>query len=253
MASTDLAAIEPGGYLALNHSLEEIQDIIAETLGGEQLTEFDLPRVKIPSGGSTTWEIPTLGGTEPSKTLSGILVHWKQTRAYWAPDANSNTPPQCRSEGVDTRAVGVGDPGGPCAICPLAQFGSAVDDRGNPAPGQACNKKEIWFLLQEGGALPLAVSLPATSLGPAKSYRMSFATGLVSMASFVTTITLEATKNAKGDPYAVIKPAIGGRLSDEESQRAKSYAAAFTPIFDAVAERMTTERGDAVNSTAEAA
>jgi hypothetical protein len=153
MASTALAPVEPGGYLALNHTPKEIGAIIADNLGGEQLTEFDLARVKVPSGGGTTWEVPTLGGLEPTKALTGVLVHFKRTRAYWAPDADSGTPPQCRSEGPDLTAVGTGDPGGPCITCPNAEFGTAVDDSGRPAPGQACNSKEIWFLLQ-GGRLP---------------------------------------------------------------------------------------------------
>jgi hypothetical protein len=187
----------------LNHTPKEIGAIIADNLGGEQLTEFDLARVKVPSGGGTTWEVPTLGGLEPTKALTGVLVHFKRTRAYWAPDADSGTPPQCRSEGPDLTAVGTGDPGGPCITCPHAEFGTAVDDSGRPAPGQACNSKEIWFLLREGDYLPIVLALPATSLKAAGAYRKRTLGGVgIRYSSVVTSISLTATKNAKGDSYA---------------------------------------------------
>lgn len=240
MASTDLATIEPGGYLALNHTPKEVGEIIADNLGGEQLTEFDLARVKVPSGGGTTWEVPTLGGLEPTKTLTGVLVHFKRTRAYWAPDADSGTPPQCRSEGPDLTAIGVGDPGGPCISCPYAQYGTAIDDKGNPAPGQACNSKEIWFLLREGDYLPIVLPLPATSLKAAGAYRKRTLGGVgIRYSSVVTSITLAATKNAKGDSYAVIAPTVAGVLSPEEAERAKAYGDELRPLFDAAAAAAT--------------
>lgn len=248
--STDLAIVEPGGYLALQHQLDEIKEIIADNLGGDELTEFDLPRVKVPSGGSTIWEIPSLTGTEGEKVLSGVVVHFKLTRAYWDPDADTGTPPQCRSN--DGR-IGVGDPGGDCKTCPLAQYGTAVDDKGQPAPGQACNAKEIWFMLRPGSFLPLVVALPATSLKAAKAHRTVLAGAGIKLPAVVTEITLKATKNAKGDSYAIIEPKVGGMLSPEEAQRAAEYAAALRPIFDAAAEQMAGERNGATDSTAEEA
>jgi hypothetical protein len=244
MASTALAPVEPGGYLALNHTPKEIGAIIADNLGGEQLTEFDLARVKVPSGGGTTWEVPTLGGLEPTKTLTGVLVHFKRTRAYWAPDADSGTPPQCRSEGPDLTAVGTGDPGGPCITCPNAEFGTAVDDSGRPAPGQACNSKEIWFLLREGDYLPIVLALPATSLKAAGAYRKRTLGGVgIRYSSVVTSISLTATKNAKGDSYAVISPTVAGVLEKDEAERAKAYGDELRPLFDAAADAATTDAG----------
>src|SRR4051794_22747688 len=136
---TELARIEPGGYVALAEDPGEIQAIIQENLGGQEIGEFDLPRVKVPAGGGRTWEIPSLGGFDSEPILSGIVVHFKLTRAYGPTRDTSNSPPACRSE---NGIVGIGDPGGHCKTCPLAQFGTAIDDQGNPAPGQACNAKE---------------------------------------------------------------------------------------------------------------
>lgn len=249
MTSTALAVVDPGGYLALNHTPSEVGAIIADNLGGQDLTEFDLARVKVPSGGATTWEIPSLGGMEPAKTLSGIVVHWKLTRAYWAPDADSGTPPACRS---DDAITGVGEPGGSCKTCPLAQFGTAVDDKGQPAPGQACNAKEIWFMLRPGSYLPIVVALPATSLKAAKNYRVSqLASAGIRLPSVVTEITLTPSKNAKGDSYATVVPSVGGMLDPDEAARAMAYAAELRPIFDAAAAAVGAERNGATDSTAD--
>lgn len=247
MASTALAAgdpFEPGRFLAFNHAAAEIAEIIADNFGGEQPTEFDLARVKVPSGGGTTWEVPTLGGLEPTKTLTGVLVHFKRTRAYWAPEAETGTPPQCRAEGPDLVAVGIGDPGGPCISCPHAQYGSAIDDKGDPAPGQACNAKEVWFLLREGDFLPIVLPLPATSLKTAGAYRKQTLGGVgIRYSSVVTQVTLSATKNAKGDSYAVIAATVVGRLTEDEAARAKEYSREYGKLLDAAAAAVSGDGG----------
>lgn len=244
MATTDIAVIESGTYLALNHSTDELAEIIADNMGDEELSEFDLPRIKVPSGGGRAWEIPTLTGIEAQPVLDGIVVHFKLTRAYWPEDADSGTPPVCRSS---NGVVGVGDPGGECKTCPWAQYGTATDDKGQPAPGQACNAKEIWFMLRPGSFLPVAVALPATSLKPAKAYRVgTLGSAGMRLSSVVTHISLEQSKNGKGDTFSRAVPTVGGVLSPEESAKAMAYAAKFRPLFDAAAEAMATEAGHAV-------
>lgn len=242
MPSTEITTVDPGGYLALNHEPSDLHEILTDVLGGDELSERDLPRVKVPSGGGTTWEIPVLGGIEPSQTLSGILVYHKQTRAYWKPDADTGTPPDCRSQGPDGTAIGIGDPGVPCADCPLSKFGTAIDDKGQPAPGQACNKKEVWFLLPPGSSfLPIVLALPATSLAAAKTYRVSIGSAGLRLTNVVTQIALDPDRNAKGDKFSRAVPTVGGMLSADEAKRAMEYAAALRPIFDAAAEAVTTE------------
>lgn len=236
MPSTEIATIEPGGYLALNHAAAEVAEIIAANLGGQELSENDLPKIKVPAGGGRAWEIPTLGGIQPSAEITGILVHVKQTRAYWEPSADSGTPPVCRSnDGI----VGIGKPGGACKTCPLAQYGTALDDKGEPAPGQACNAKALWFMLLPGSFLPVVVVLPATSLKAEKAYRVG-TLGMVGMRfeSVVTTIKLEQDRNAKGDTYSKAVPSVAATLSPEEAAKAQAYAAQFRPLFDQAAEQM---------------
>jgi hypothetical protein len=232
MASTELTVTEPGGYLALNSSPSELQAIIAANLGGDEIGEFDLPRVKIPAGGGRTWEIPGPTGTDSIQELQGVLVHFKRTRAYWPNEDPDGSPPQCRSaDGV----IGVGDPGGQCRRCPLSQFGAAGER-------PACQEKEVWFLLREGLVLPLVLILPATSLRAAKNYRIgTLAAAAIPAPSVVTSLRLEADRNRDGQAFSRAVPSIAARLSDEEAQRARAYADAFRPLFDATAAAVTTE------------
>lgn len=234
MASTDLTIVEPGNFPVLAHEPDDLREIIDDALGGDLLDEQSLMRVKVPSGGATTWEV----GEEATKTLDGILVHFKQVRAYWEDDAEDGAPPTCSSEGPDHVAIGKGKPGGKCAECPLAQFGTAVNEDGTPGNGQACGKNELWFMLRSEGAgsfLPIVVKLPPTSLKPAKNYRTGTLAGAGLMKTSVVTRLTLAKQDRGNESYAVIVPSIAGHLAPEEAERAKQFAREMKGTFEAVA------------------
>jgi hypothetical protein len=236
--STDVAVIKPGGYLALNHSADEMAemlDVLAENLGGESLTARDLPRIGIPAAGGLAWEIPTGDGDiEPSKTLTGIIVHFERTHSYWPPAQDSGTPPACSSVGPVTIAIGAGEPGGPCKTCPHNQFGTKVRPDGREAAGKACTERENWFLMVEDRPLPIVLSLSPASLKAAKQYRVD-TLGSVGkrLSSVVTEITLANDTNATGEKYSYIVPRVAGNLSPTEAKLAREYAIGLRPVFAA--------------------
>lgn len=243
MASTEIATIEPGGYLALNHDIGDIQAIVADNLAGQDVGEFDLPRVGMPAGGATVWQVPTLGGPQNVEELSGILVYTKQTRSYWSNDQDTGEPPLCSSP---DSIIGVGTPGGDCRTCPLSQFGSKINDKtGEPDKGQACTQRAVWFLLREEGFLPIVVSLSPTSLKAAKQYMLALAGAGIRFNEVVTTIGLEQDRNAGGDKYSRAVPTLGAKLDPETATRARAYADLLKPIFDRTAQAVTTESAPA--------
>jgi hypothetical protein len=102
MASTEITTVDAGGYLALNHDLVEVKSFIEDNLAGQDVSEFDLQRLNVPSGKAQKyrWEIPTLEGSEAVDEISGIIVFQKQTRAFWPQsidDGGGNVPPSCSS------------------------------------------------------------------------------------------------------------------------------------------------------------
>jgi hypothetical protein len=259
LASTDITTVDAGGYLALNHDLVELKSFIEDNLAGQDVSEFDLQRLNVPSGKAQTyrWEVPTLEGSEAVSEISGIIVFQKQTRAFWPQsidDGGGNVPPSCSSPDAK---FGFGkqwatredpDPDGEprrvaCAQCPNAQFGS---DGGR---GQACKQTSQLFLLMETGFLPAVVQVPPTSLGAVKKYMLALANAGVRYDQVVTTLRLEKKANAGGTEYAQIAARLGGRLDPETAQRARAYGETLRPTFEAAAAAPIQTAGDVPNGT----
>jgi hypothetical protein len=225
--STDLqkpSHAEHDGYVALSRSPAEVHDIIAANLGGQPLSPFDLPRVRIPGSGGTTWEIPSLEGDRPAQTIEGIVIHFKLIRSYWPGDFQGSQPPQCSSP--DNR-IGIGDPGGLCEECPFSQFGSDKSGR-----GQACKQMEQWFVIVEDSLLPLVLTLPPKSLASARKYRLNLTNSMLQLNQVVTRLTLATDTNADGIKYAYAVPRLAERLNPNEADRARAYAESIREVLD---------------------
>lgn len=202
------SAISP--FVVFQTPVAEIRDAVAANLGDSGMSATDFERIKIPAGGGTAWTLQTLDGEEMVKELTGIIVAWRDTRAYWSvplEQSDGNMPPDCYS--LDAR-TGTGKPGGDCHKCPFAQFGS--DPKGE---GQACKLVRQLFFVREENLLPEIVSLPASSVKPARQYFMWLASKAVPCYSLITKIGLEKTKNAQGIVYSRATFTSGGRLSPE--------------------------------------
>jgi len=218
MTTTSITMYDPeqhGAFLALERSTSEI-----------------------PAGGATVWQVPGLAGLQNLEELSGILVYTKQTRSYWSPDQDTGSPPLCSSPDA---IVGVGTPGGDCRTCPLSQYGTKVSEKGEQGGGQACTQRAVWFLLRGEGFLPIVISLAPTSLKVAKQYMLDLAGAGIRYNEVVTTIGLEAERNAGGDKYSRAVPRLGAKLDPEMASKARAYADILRPIFDRAATAVTTE------------
>ena len=218
-------AISP--FVIFNTPISDIKDAVVANLGDSGMTASDFERIKIPAGGSTAWTLQGLDGEEMVKELTGIIVAWRDTRAYWSvpmEQSEGNMPPDCYS--LDAR-TGIGKPGGDCLKCPFAQFGS--NPRGE---GQACKLVRQLFFLREDNLLPEIVNLPPSSIKPARQYFMRLASKAVPCYSLITKIGLEKTKNAQGIVYSRATFTSGGRLTPEQAARVKEYAAMLQPFLE---------------------
>jgi hypothetical protein len=215
-------------FVIFNTGIEQIREAMEANVGDGGLTAGDFDRIKVPAGGGTAWTIQGLDGEEILKEVAGIVVAWRDTRAYWSvpmEQSEGNMPPDCYS--LDAR-TGTGKPGGDCHKCPLAQFGS---DAGGP--GQACKLVRQLFLIREENLLPEIVNLPPSSIKPARQYFLRLASKGVPCYSVITKIGLEKTRNAQGIVYSRATFASGGRLAPEQARRAKEYAAMIEPFLKA--------------------
>ena len=218
-------AVSP--FVIFETPVEQIRDAVAANLGDSTPSAGDFERIKIPAGGGTAWTIQTLDGEEVVKDLGGIIVAWRDTRAYWSvpmEQSDGSTPPDCYS--LDAR-TGIGKPGGDCHNCPLSKFGS-----GTKGEAPACKLVRQLFFVREDNLLPEIVSLPPSSIKPARQYFMRLASKAVPCYSLITKISLEKTKNTQGIVYSRATFTSGGRLNQEQTTRIKEYAAMIKPFLE---------------------
>jgi hypothetical protein len=237
--STDL--VEVKNYAAMRQDPQSLLATIQSNIGGQKLSEFDLDRVTIPAGGGKAWTVPTLEGDEVTPTLQGVIVFWKDTRAWWDKsfeEQGGGAPPDCSSADAERATVnedGV-HPGAPsdenglliCEACPKSQFGS------DPRPGskaQHCKLVRQLFLLTPDDLLPIVVSLPPTSVGTAGKYFLRLSRAGVPYYSVVTQIELSQEQSGGGIKYSRANFSLVERLDAESAANIERYAEALRPAF----------------------
>jgi hypothetical protein len=221
--SKAIAVIKPSEFAVLQSDMSRVEEVIKSNIGTD-LSIFDLDRVKVPSAGGLAWEINTLEGIDAVKELTGIIVFFRDVRAFWEnplDEGGGGSPPDCHSNDMFR---GVGDPGGECGTCPMAQFDSALKGE-----GQACKAIRRIFMVTQDTLLPTLISVPPTSLQPAKSYMVRLASHQTSYFEVVTKLTLEKTKSAGGVEYSKIRFSSAGALSEKEITAIKRYREVITP------------------------
>jgi hypothetical protein len=230
--SKALATVE--NYMVFKMEPDELRELLRENLGSAQITALDLPSIKVPSGGATFWSVPAFKGTKPAEALEGVLIHVRKVRRFWK-DAytGGKTPPDCYSEdgeigvGDNTQGYGRHD----CDTCPMAVFGTAVDQKGNPKRGQACQDRRLIFLLTETGTLPYRIDLPPTSINAVKAYLVNLLNAGVPYTTVTTRLTLEADTGDFGAySRVVMEPVV--QLTPELVAKARAYQSDIKPSLE---------------------
>lgn len=230
---TDLVPITD--YAVSRVETNVLDEILRENVG-RTLTEFDLTRVKVPTGGMTAWQVPTLDGDDNIvQTLDGIIVYHREPRAFWKvafAESGGGTPPDCASKHGE---VGVGDPGIECDRCPNAVWGSKPPGPGQTeSRGQACKQMKLICLLRPESLLPTALFLPPTSVKPARQYLLGLASEAQHYASVQTRISLVKSKSADGIDYAQAKFSRASVLSPDETTKIRAYSDSIRAALDTI-------------------
>ena len=222
----EVAKVENGNgvkFVALDtENAATVAELLEQNVGQGGVAIGDLDRSRFPSGGNMAWNVPTIENEAASqKEIVGIIVAWIEPRAYWQKAFTGSTPPNCRSnDGV----VGVGDPGGACRTCPLAQFESKSDGSGGFTGAQACKVVRQLLVLRPDDIMPLVVNIPPTSLKTVRKYFLQLTSKRLSHRHVVTAIGLEPDKNANGITYAKATFRLVRKLDDAEILAVNPYA-----------------------------
>lgn len=214
---------------------KEAVEIFKENLGGQAINTFDLTIIKVPSGGITSWEVPTIRGAQSMKYLEGIVIGISRRRAYWKDPNPSANPPDCGSSDME---VGIGDNGEgkgkhDCGTCPMAQFGSAVGPDGKPRKGQACRENKLLAILMPGEQMPCIIKCPPSSLKD----MLGFQTKLpVRFSGAVCRFGLVKDKSDDGIAYSKIVPEFVGALPPDQAAIVKAFAQAISGQLEKAAD-----------------
>jgi hypothetical protein len=228
----EVATIPAEGLYLANYAneMQSLGDTVRENLGETGIAPRELPRIRIPAGGGSSWEVPTLEGVESMQTISGVIVHWKTMRAYWdvAFEQSDGAPPKCTS---DDGIVGIGAPGVACKTCPFNQFGTA--DSGAKS-GKACREVLALFFLAEGDTLPFFIPLPPMSIRAMRDFFARLTQRATPFWSVETKLALEQDKNRQSIRYSKAVPTLGRILNDAERARIQEYRTYIKPAIDGV-------------------
>jgi len=207
MAKKDELAIidENRGYL-------QLADFNMESAMAEELEGLDggFERIKIPSAGSTVFEVPGEDPNEPDAAkefLAVILYHHTIYAYYQTKYTGGNNPPDCGSyDGI----TGAGNPGGNCAKCPYNQFGTGENG------SKACKNRRRIYVLREGEIFPLLLSLPTGSLKEFSRYIKRLLSKGKKSNRVVTRFSLKKATNSSGIAFSQAQFAVDRNLTPEE-------------------------------------
>ncbi len=209
-------------YAALNNNA---LDIIKNNLKNQPLSLQLFDIIKSPSGGSTSFTIPTLSGETMEKSITGIILDYTTPRAYWdTPDPVEGTPPVCFSS--DSL---VSHDGKACGTCPFNDFGS----KDGETNAKACKESVVLFLLRPDNIIPILVRVPVSSKMIFQRYMTRLIGKMIPVSGVVTKITLEKTTNKTGQPYALYNFEAVEKLSTEEAENARNFGKKFMELVSA--------------------
>lgn len=211
---------------------QEAVEIFRENMAGQGVNMFDLTIIKVPSQGMTVWEVPTINGATNPKFIEGIVLGISRRRAYWKDVNPSGMPPDCGSTDMET---GVGDPGGECAKCPFAQFGSARDASGKERRGQACRENKMVAILMPGDNMPSIIKVPPSSLKPLIQFQTRMP---VRFSGAICRFGLRKESSADGGiPYSEIVPEFVAALPPEDAKLVREFALLISGQLEKAADK----------------
>lgn len=238
MAKNDKALqVQKSGYLQLADF--NMNEAMAEELDG---LDGGFERIKIPSAGSTVFEVPSENPNEPDavKEFSAVILYHHPLFAYYKDKyTGGSNPPDCGSfDGV----TGEGNPGGSCSKCPYNQFGSGENG------SKACKNRRRIYVLREGEIFPLLLSLPTGSLKEFSRYIKRLLSKGKKSNSVVTRFSLKKAVNSGGIAYSQAQFAVDRNLTAEEyalvsklSEQVKAYSKHIGYEVDSSAEAAADE------------
>jgi len=225
-----LAVIDASVFPALRDD-SGVSEAMAANLPDAALRESDLTRVPIPSGGSTTWVIPSITGETTAKTIDGILAVVVPRGVLWPTEEPAEgtlpvlvthdlkTAHAVNLEGVDSALLkdveSCRNEDGSYSWLKLPQneWGSGKGGR-----GKCCKEQRVIYLLTKEQAMPIVIVVAPGSLKGWQGFLVGLTTAGIPHYRAVVSFGLEADKNPAGIPFARIVPKLVGVLDKDAGE-----------------------------------
>ena len=216
-------------FPALTPDSEVAEAITANLAAGESIGLGDLTRIKVPTGGSTTWVWSDIYGEQTASELNGLLVLVQPRQTLW-PTSYENSdgemlPYLVSLDMVTGHQVGddMGDldaelieaarnPDGSFDMMKLHynEFGSGRNG------GKRVRDERLLFVLRPDEPWPVLVSAPAMSLNAIRTFVKKLH---VPHYRAIVSLKLEKRKSNAGQAYASIVPSVLGTVDREQGKR----------------------------------
>lgn len=214
---------------------EEVLALLEENLGNDaDIGVRNFPRVKVPSGESSSWMIKQGGREVAEKTITGIIVAWSARRSFWINGEPDGSAPDCSSTNAKVPLSGglfaldgergTQNPQGKCSTCPMARFGSETDKTGAPAAGQACKEQRLLYVIPHGSLFPVIVHVPRTSIESVISYMISLLNRGKAYYHVEVKVGLEKATSKAGQEYNRVVLEDVRELDETEVAAVKVYS-----------------------------
>ncbi len=203
-------------------------------------------QIKVPSGGGLAFEVQgeDENDAEPMKQIDAVIVFTHRVSAYWPGIYGSGDDaakiPVCSS--MDGK-MGFNPSTGEvtaCETCPLNQYGSGVDENGNPKKGKACKNMRRIYMMMDGDPNLYLLTVPPTSIKDINKQLAKILASGTPYTGMIVSFTLEKTKNSTGTPYSkvlvkksgLLPPAVAAQVVQLRGQIKQQYQSLAITLDD---------------------
>jgi len=143
------------------------------------------------------------------KEVEGVILFTHRLNGYW-PNAfgTSSNPedkvPLCSSMDSKTGFNPTTGEVTSCENCPLNQYGTGVDDKGNPKKGKACKNMRRIYLMMDGDPNFYLLTVPPTSIKDVNKQLAKILASGTPYTSMIVGFTLEKAQNSNGVAYSKV-------------------------------------------------
>lgn len=186
-------------------------------------------QIKIPAGGGLAYEVQgeEEDEVEYMKEITGVIIFTHRMNGFWpgkfgAGDSGEDKIPVCSS--MDGKTGLWRDTGEVrnCENCPMNQFGSTTDEKGNQGKGKACKNMRRLYMMLDGDPNVYLLSVPPTSIKDVNRQLVKIMGSKgIPYTGLIVSLRLEKATNGNGVAYSKVLIEKKGLLPPAVSAQAK--------------------------------